>query len=228
MELPGEVILTGGRLTPGVVRVGDTVRRPTGPHSPLVHAVLRHLEQVGFTAAPRFLGIDDRGREILSYLDGQVPDNLNPEWTDEQLAAAARLLRRFHDATVGSPLAGAADVVCHGDISPVNTVFTAGQPAALIDFDMARPGARICDVAYGLFLWLNLGWDGPPPQEQRRRMLRWCEAYGLTDRRSLLGEVKRQVALTVRRRRRDGAEDVAAWWQDQLEWISQNQQQLRI
>jgi Phosphotransferase enzyme family len=66
----------------------------------------------------------------------------------------------FHDATAGSPLARTAEVACHGDISPVNTVFTEGQPVALIDFDMARPGTRICDAAYGLFLWLNLGWDG--------------------------------------------------------------------
>jgi Ser/Thr protein kinase RdoA (MazF antagonist) len=145
--------LTGGRLTPGVVRVGATVRRPVGPHSPFVHALLAHLERAGFTAAPRFLGIDDRGREILSYLHGQVPDNLDPGWTDGQLAGAARLLRRFHDATADSPLAGAAEVVCHGDISPVNTVFAEGQPVALIDFDMARPGPRIWDVAYGLFLW---------------------------------------------------------------------------
>jgi Ser/Thr protein kinase RdoA (MazF antagonist) len=169
--------LTGGRLTWGVVRVEDTVGRPTGPHSPFVHALLRHLERAGFTAAPRFLGIDARGRGILSYRDGQLPDNLDPGWTDGQLAAAARLLRRFHDTTAGSPLAGAADVVCHGDISPVNTVFIGGRPAALIDFDLARPGPRICDVAYGLFLWLNLGWDGPPPREQRRRIHVRCDAY---------------------------------------------------
>jgi hypothetical protein len=42
--MPGETALTGGRLTPGVVRVGDTVRRPTGPHWLFVHALLAHLE----------------------------------------------------------------------------------------------------------------------------------------------------------------------------------------
>jgi hypothetical protein len=83
VALPGETPLTGGRLTPGVVRVGATVYRPIGPHWPFVHALLAHLERVGFSAAPRFLGIDDRGREILSYLDGEVPDNLDPGWTDE-------------------------------------------------------------------------------------------------------------------------------------------------
>jgi hypothetical protein len=54
----------------------------------------------------------------------------------------------------------------------------------------------------------------------------WCDAYGLTGRLGLLGEVKRQVMLTVRRRRRDGAQDAAAWWHDQLQWIEQYQQQL--
>lgn len=65
-----EVPLGGGRVNEGVVRVGDTVRRPVGPHSPFVHELLRHLEQVGFEDAPRFLGVDAVGREIISFLPG--------------------------------------------------------------------------------------------------------------------------------------------------------------
>ncbi|WP_435866505.1 hypothetical protein [Streptosporangium sandarakinum] len=53
-----EIPLVDGDVTEGVVRVGDTVRRPVGPNAPLVHALLRHLEEVGFAGAPRFLGID--------------------------------------------------------------------------------------------------------------------------------------------------------------------------
>jgi len=226
--IAGEVALTGGRQTPGVVRVGDTVRRPAGPHSPFVHAVLRHLERAGFDGAPRVLGTDERGREILSYVEGFVPDNLDAGLADDQLADAAGLLRRFHDATAGSRLAAGAEVVCHNDISPVNTVFVGGRPAALIDFDTARPGPRIRDVAYGVFLWLNLGWDGPGPQEQRRRMRLWCDAYGITGRDGLLDEVKRRVACTVRRRRADGAAGPATWWQAQLEWIERNEKRLGI
>ena len=67
-----EVPLAGGDVTAGVVRVGETVRRPTGPHSPLVHAMLEHLERVGFAGAPRYLGQDDRGREMLTYIEGDV------------------------------------------------------------------------------------------------------------------------------------------------------------
>jgi hypothetical protein len=59
-----EIPLAGGDVTEGVVRVGDTVRRPVGPHSPLVHALLAHLESVGFEGAPRFLGIDGSPRSL--------------------------------------------------------------------------------------------------------------------------------------------------------------------
>jgi hypothetical protein len=52
------VPLLVGRITPGVVRVGDTVRRPEGTASPFVREPLLHLERVGFTGALRFLGID--------------------------------------------------------------------------------------------------------------------------------------------------------------------------
>ena len=221
-----EVPLLGGRITPGVVRIGETVRRPQGAHSEFVHALLLHLEGSRFDAAPRYLGIDDQGREVLSYIEGEVPDNLDAGLQDTALVAAARLLRRFHDATAGSELAGDQEVVCHNDISPVNTVFVAGRPTALIDFDMARPSPRIRDVSYGLFLWLNLGWDGRGADEQRRRIELWCDAYDLPDREGLIGEVRDRVEETVARRRADGAADAADWWHAQLTWIDENRKTL--
>src|SRR5262249_49783642 len=42
----------------------DTVRRPAGPWTPAVHALLTHLHAAGFHGAPRPLGIDEHGREI--------------------------------------------------------------------------------------------------------------------------------------------------------------------
>jgi hypothetical protein len=61
-----EVPLAGGRVNPGVVRVGETVRRPMGGRAPFIHDLLVHLERVGFDSAPRFLGVDDVGREIFA------------------------------------------------------------------------------------------------------------------------------------------------------------------
>ena len=140
--------LTGGRITKGVVRIGDTVRRPVSPKTPFTVELLRLLE--GLDSVPRYLGQDDEGRDILTYLDGWVPARYG-RWTDEQVAAVGRLLRAFHDATRGSRLAGHHDVVCHHDPGPTNFVFRDGMPAALIDFDTAEPGSatgrhRLCRV----------------------------------------------------------------------------------
>src|SRR5213078_4997821 len=101
--------------------------------------LLRHLEGSGFAGAPRFLGIDERGREVLSFIEGDVPDDIRPDYPEETLREAALLIRAYHDATAGF----AAEVVCHNDLGPPNTVFRDGSPVALIDFDAAAPGARM-------------------------------------------------------------------------------------
>jgi hypothetical protein len=113
-----EQALAGGRQTQGIVRVGQTVCRALHQRSDYVHALLRHLEAVGFDGAPRLLGIDAQGREVLTYLPGEVII-LSPVWlSDARLDSAARPIRRFGDATAGSSLAGDQEVVGHGDLGP--------------------------------------------------------------------------------------------------------------
>src|SRR3954447_4446569 len=84
-----------------VVRVGDTVRRAAGPWTPTIHAFMRHLRAHGFPLVPEPLGIDERGREIISLLPGAAPTYPLPDfaWTGETLPAVARTLRAFHDAS---------------------------------------------------------------------------------------------------------------------------------
>src|SRR5438105_3605697 len=94
-----EAPLTGGRVTPGVVRVGDTVRRPMKASSDFVRSLLALLVERGFDAAPRYLGRDERDREIFTFLEGEVPVELEADLPDEALVAAARLIRCYHDAT---------------------------------------------------------------------------------------------------------------------------------
>ncbi|HEX7995363.1 MAG TPA: hypothetical protein VF506_15680 [Streptosporangiaceae bacterium] len=75
----GELLLGDG-VTEGIVRIGDTVRRPLRPFSLTVQAYLAHLRDAGFTGAPLPLGVDEQGREVLSYVPGDVPRNpLPPE-----------------------------------------------------------------------------------------------------------------------------------------------------
>jgi hypothetical protein len=65
------VPLPGGRMTSGLVRYGDRVRRPTGLWSPTVHEYLRHLAAAGFEGSPRVLATGD-GWEELTYIEGEV------------------------------------------------------------------------------------------------------------------------------------------------------------
>jgi hypothetical protein len=116
-----EMFLSGGRITSGVVRVGNTVRRPGNAASAIVRSLLRHLEMKGFTAVPRYLGTDERGRDILTYIPGSVG-----KWqfySDDTIRLAGRLLRAFHDATTGSELLLGRPVMCHHDAGPNNFVF---------------------------------------------------------------------------------------------------------
>ena len=195
-----EQALPGGYVTE-VVRVGDTVRR-TPPRDPaFVHELLGLFERRGWPGAPRFLGHDDQGREVLTYLAGHVA------WAAEQpaavtspasLARVAELVREFHDLTAGTPLAGGQEVVCHNDLSPKNTVYRDGGagliPMAFIDWDIAAPGRRIHDIAHACWQYVGLGPGLSDPADAGRRMRLICDAYGLTDHSGLL--------------------ETILWWQD--------------
>jgi Ser/Thr protein kinase RdoA (MazF antagonist) len=150
--------LTGGNTT-AVVRIGDTVHRAVGPWAPTIQRLLAHVRGNGLTEVPEPLGLDDQGREVVSFLPGDVPGWPAPEWlwSERVLADAGRLLRRFHDATAGFtppdaewrlPATEPAEVICHNDAAPYNMVFRDGRLVGLIDVDTASPGPRILDLAY--------------------------------------------------------------------------------
>jgi hypothetical protein len=189
---PGEVSLVGG-WEAGPVRVGDTVRRRTGRWTPAVHALLRHLEAVGFDAAPKVLGFDAQDREVLNYVDGEAGVYPLPErlWSDSVLDQVARLLRRYHDATTGFvPPADASwlhgvrepvEVVCHGDTAPYNCIYRGDRIVCMIDFDWAGPGQRLWDLAEAAYRFVPLTDPTNPDTistDQPRRLRRFVDHYG--------------------------------------------------
>jgi Ser/Thr protein kinase RdoA (MazF antagonist) len=164
------VPLVGGVANAGlVVRVGDTVRRPQTAASRGVHALLVHLEERAFDGAPRYLGEDDAGREILSFVHGDAANHPVPAWalTDAALASVADLLGRFHDAAKDFrpdgyewaqvvPERFRRGIVGHNDPNLDNVVFRDGRAVAFIDFDLAGPSSRVWDVAVAARLWAPL------------------------------------------------------------------------
>lgn len=162
--------MDGARLVDG------RVRRPVGRHSPFVHRLLLHLEARGLSLAPRVLGVDG-DEEVLSYVEGHVPVEVEPDgiqpivFSDNGVASAFRLIRRFHDAVAGCELAGHEEVVCHGDLSPWNTVYSDAGAHAFIDWEGAAPGTRDQDVGYATWRFLMLGFAAAPPVQCQRRWL---------------------------------------------------------
>jgi len=200
----GEV-LAGDGVTPGIVRIGDTVRRPLRPFSLTVQAYLAHLLEAGFTGAPVPLGVDGQGREMLSFVPGEVPRNPLPPETagDDVLIALARLIRALHEASAGwvpppgavwggtpanaGPVTRRAELVSHRDYYPGNVVFRGGLPAALIDFDLAMPTTRLYDIANALWYWAPLRdpRDRAPAfvaADIPGRIAVFADAYGMTAR----------------------------------------------
>lgn len=178
--------LTGGGVT-AVVRRGEHVLRARGAHSDRVAMLLHHLRERGFTGAPRHHGVDERGRDVLDFLPGEV--TIDPP-SDAGIVSAARLLRGLHDATADIaatwrdgwllPAREPPEVICHGDFATYNVVFDGDRAVGVIDFDTAHPGPRAGDVAYAVYRFAPWTGDGPAVAEQARRAALFRDAYGDT------------------------------------------------
>jgi Ser/Thr protein kinase RdoA (MazF antagonist) len=145
-----------------VVVDGDVVRRPAGPWTPAVHALLDHLERAGFTGSPHAVSAD--GEDVVTYIPGE---SVSPHaWSDEGVFEVGRLLRRLHETTAGFvpppgatwhpwPFASTAPdaIISHRDTGPWNIVARDGQPAAFIDWVTAGPADRLEEIA--ATAWLN-------------------------------------------------------------------------
>jgi len=208
MDNPDEINLTGGTMT-AVTRAGNTVRRTTGPWTPRVQQLLTHLRARGITEVPEPLGIDEEGREILSFLPGNAAETLKEELrTDTVLTQAAFLLRRLHDATTDialawtdgwqSPPREPVEVICHGDFAPYNCVFNGTRLTGVIDFDNACSGPRLWDIAYAVYRFAPVTAPTNPENfgsvtEQARRVRLFCDAYRLEDRSGFIAAVIERI-----------------------------------
>lgn len=166
-QYENEKMLTGGNVS-NVYRSGDTVRREVKPESTKIHKLLKHLENKGYNYSPKFLGIDEKGREILSFIEGEAGNYPLKQymWSDYVLSEIARMLRLYHDAVRDFPLEESwqpmdhtpepFEVMCHNDFAIYNIVFNHKKPVGIIDFDVAAPGPKLWDIAYTLYTCVPL------------------------------------------------------------------------
>ena len=185
-----------------LVRVGDTVRRPSGPWTSSVQHLLRYLRERGFDLAPEPLGIDEVGREVLIYIDGRdqgwpfIPEILDAMGAESLGDLAARLrsvlasykcppTARWQFAA-GAP--GPGQAMQHGDLGPWNLLWgNDGQIAGVLDWDFAQPGNPWYDIGYLAWFTVPLMDDHrarargfPAPPDRLSRLDAFAAASGLT------------------------------------------------
>jgi hypothetical protein len=221
-----------GANVESVVRIGDTVRRTTGPWTPSVHALLKHLELEGFAGAPRVLGLDEQGREILTRIPGVAGFRPWPEAvrTSEALRSAGLLIRQFHEAVAtfvppddavwrfGTGSTSAGEIVTHNDLAPWNTIYDGAQATALIDWDFARPARAVEDLAYAAWTYVPLRDDEHSlavgferPHDRAARLDLFLTAYGLEERRGFIDEIIQRKLLERSWVLEMGAEGIHPW-----------------
>jgi hypothetical protein len=220
------------------------VRRAPSAGSEYVRELLALFAERGWAGAPRLLGTDEQGREVLGYLEGRAAVTAEERAAarrDETLVRVARLVREFHDLTHGTALAGDQDVVCHNDLAPKNTVYavddTGWRPVAFVDWDLAAPGERVHDVAHVCWQYLDLGPGGTDVAEAARGMRLVRDAYGLTDgaglveavlwwqdrcRRGIEAGAERGEPALVALRERGAVDEVRAAY----EWVDRHRREL--
>jgi Ser/Thr protein kinase RdoA (MazF antagonist) len=170
---------------------------------------LEHLHSVGFRGAPRPFGLDEHGREVLSFAPGSPvwPDRFDLVEPRDRLAFVGRLVRRFHDAVadftpppdaewhVIYPQAG-SEIIAHHDLAPWNLI-AGDKQWVFIDWDAAAPGTRLWDLAYAAHGFVPLSADPALRRSDAGQRLRaLVDGYGL-------GEPERRelVALLAERTR---------------------------
>jgi hypothetical protein len=187
----------------GAVRVGGMVHRPTGPWTPAVHALLRHLAG-RVPHVPAVAGFDERGREVLSFLPGQVVDQSTSMLTPGQITSMVRWTREFHGAVAGFahpgpwryPALPAPTLIGHNDIAPYNVCFAGDDLAGVFDWDMAGPTTPLFELAFiawnSVPLWRDIG-----PRQAAGRLALIASGYGGYSARQILHAVPERVRLLL-------------------------------
>lgn len=234
--------LIGGNSTAGVVRVGETVRKPWREATPAVIEFMRAVRSAGVDV-PEVLGRDEQGRQVLELVPGALALDLEPLAVDD-LARVGGIVRAIHDASEGFvPTAPAhwqsaiaspsSDLICHGDLAPWNLII--GDRWVFIDWDGSAPSTRLWDLAYAAQSF-TLNHPNLAPEHAAERLAGFAAGYGADEalRAALPGAMVHRVTAMYDLLRSSYATGLQPWaamylsghgahWRAALEYVTRHQ-----
>ena len=122
--------LAGGNSST-VARKGDKIYRNAGPWTPTIHKLLNELHRNNIPEVPTAFGIDDQGREVLSFMSGEVA----PDWCSQE--------------HIGFVLSGALDIDVAGKVvsfSEGDGIFLPSGQSSAHRATSITPGTRLVMV----------------------------------------------------------------------------------
>lgn len=181
----------------GVLRTGNTVRRPAKPWSGNIAAFVRHLDGQGLPVE-RFEGFcADTGEELWQFGKGEL---VHPgPWSDDALFEVGALAARLHRGALSfHPETGQAapwylreigknpKIWCHGDIAPWNMLTENGRPTLLVDWEFSGPLDPMVELSRICWLFCQLHDDDlmdlhhlPDAAHRAKQVRMVCDGYGL-------------------------------------------------
>lgn len=224
-----EILLTGGRITNGVVKIKNTVHRPIKPNADFTHRVLQSLQKDHVSFVPKYLGQDEQNREILTYLEGDCPADLG-DFSISQCQKAAQMIKIIHSSCQDLIPHKSALCICHGDLSPCNFIFSDDLPCGVIDWDTAHLGDPLSDLGYAIWLWSDMGSPHTPVTEIFQKFKAMADAYGLSKNRypDLLNAIQSQMQRISTCSMPTPHQTAATnqWGKNCLLWLSENKSKL--
>jgi len=204
------------------------------PWSDSIDTLLTHLHDVGFDAAPRALGRDEQGRQVVEYVAGELGAEAG-RYSATELFSIGRMVADLHTALASFvPPSGAVwnriippdrdEMICHNDVAPWNLV-KSDRGWVLIDWDAAAPGSRLWDLAYSAQSMAGLRADRPV-SESAARLRMFVDGYGLDEAsRAALPPMLGRRARAMYELLREGARRqqqpwARIWTEDGPYWLS--------
>jgi hypothetical protein len=161
------------------------------------------------TGVPRVLGIDEQGREVLTYLPGEVVDIDREPLSQARLVALVHWTRALHEATAGFDHPGPwriwplprPTLVGHNDVAAYNACFDGDELVGVFDWDLAGPTNPLLELGF-------LAWNGVPmwrvdldpddyAEVAARRLAVVAQAYGGVSPVDVLHAVPERVQAMV-------------------------------